>query len=212
MTMQSRQKFKIGDVVAYNPPRGIQHGVHMAEPLWFALTVPPQREKAAREFLRAREVYAFFPSETRCRTVRGRKVETERPSIPGHVYAKFIQPPQWDVMKERMRLITGVYAVHGRPVAIPRAVIRRLQGLTVEAEKLREARAELFQLNPGDQATLSSGVFEGFTVEVTSVSGGRVFWRTVTGQLLGRAVVGESNRTDLVKEGEDPDIASGVVL
>jgi transcription antitermination factor NusG len=162
------------------PRRGIVHGPEIA-PVWHALIVPPQKELAVREYLRARDIYAFFPSESRTRHIQGRKITTERPIVTQHVYAQFRQAPQWDVMKRTHRLITGVFGIGNRPIAIPRDIIRHLQGLTVEAEKLREARAEMLRVRAGDQATITEGPLTGFVVNVEDVRGGEVIWETLTG-------------------------------
>jgi transcription antitermination factor NusG len=199
--MMQYGNLKPGDCVPYTPPRGIQHGPETS-PTWHALTVPPQRERAAREFLRARDVYAFYPSEERTRFQRGRKITTERPMIAGQVYARFTKPPQWDVMKEKMRLITGVYSLDGWPVEIPPIIIRRLQGMTVEAEKLREAREELLRLRVGDKATVKDGPLGSFAVEITGTRNGRYLWRSLTGVMLGKPISGESVRDMLAKEEE----------
>lgn len=169
------------------PRRGIVHGPEIA-PVWHALVVPPQKELAVREYLRARDIYAFFPSTTSTRHINGRKIEREKPIVTQHVYAQFRQAPQWDVMKRTHRLITGVFGIGNRPIAIPRDIIRHLQGLTVEAERLREARAELLRVRAGDQATITQGPLAGFVVNVEDVKAGEVWFSFITGG-KGRASV-----------------------
>lgn len=172
--------------------RGITWGPEIP-PTWYALIVPPQKELATRKFLRAHDIYAFFPSQTVTRHVAGKRYDREKPIVTQHVYAQFRQAPQWDVMKERRRLITGVFAIGGRPIEIPRDIIRHLQGLTVEAEKLREARAEMMRVRAGDQATITDGPLAGFIVNVEDVKGGEAWFSFLTGG-RGRASIATLER------------------
>jgi transcription antitermination factor NusG len=140
-------------------------------PVWHCLLVAPQKEMATREHLRANGVYAFYPSREKRYTRQGKTIRIERPEVTGYVFAQFRQRPMWHVMKEKRRLITGVLGVNGVPVEINRDVIRHLQGLTLEAAKLEEARKEMFRVRPGDKATFAEGPLKGFVVEVTDVLG-----------------------------------------
>ena len=178
--MSAEGGYFIGQVVRHEPPRGIVAGPETA-PVWHALIVPPQKELAVRKYLRARDIYAFFPSETKVRHDRGKRIERERPIVARHVYAQFRQAPQWDVMKRRERLITGVYCNGAIPVVIPSEVIRHLQGLTVEAQRLKEARAEMLRVRAGDRATIAEGPLAGFMVDVTEVKGGVAWFEFLTG-------------------------------
>lgn len=175
------------------PRRGIVWGPEIA-PIWHALIVPPQKEMAVREYLRARDIYAFFPSQTITRHQNGRKIERECPIVTQHVYAQFRQAPQWDVMKRTHRLITNVYGINGKPMEIHRDIIRHLQGLTVEAERLREARAEMLRVRAGDKATITEGPLSGFIVNVEDVKDGEVWFSFITGG-KGRASVKTLERT-----------------
>ncbi len=170
----------IGQIVPYTAPRRIVSGPE-TPPIWHCLIVPPQKERAAREFLRKRDIFSFFPSEEITRVVAGKKRTIEKPMITQHVYAQFRQQPQWDVMKRVHRLITGVYCIGGKPVAIPRDVIRHLQGMTVEAERLRAAQAELMRIREGDTAEIVEGPLAGFSVSVVGTSNGEAWWEMVSG-------------------------------
>ncbi len=176
--------------------RGIVSGPDMP-PIWHALVVPPQKEIAVREYLRARGIYAFFPSETYTRHHAGKRIERERPIVTQHVYAQFRQQPQWDVMQRTHRLITGVYSIAGQPVAIHRDIIRHLQGLTVEAERLREARAEMLRIRKGDKATFTEGPFKGFFVEIEDVRGGEAWFHFITGGRGSTSVTALERRLDI---------------
>ena len=182
-----------GKIYPYIKPRGIVSGPDTA-PTWHALVVPPQKERATREYFRAQTMFAFYPSQAETRTIRGRRVEKERPIITQHVYVQFRQAPQWDVMKENRRLITGVYSIGADPVVIPSDIIRHLQGLTVEAERLKQARAELLRVRAGDRAKIKEGPLSGFTVDVERVSNGMAWFDFITGG-KGRAMV-----SDLVRD------------
>lgn len=162
-----------------HPPaivRGIVTGPD-TEPVWHCLIVAPQKERATREYFRARDIYAFYPSETRTRVIRGRRTETERPIITGHLYVKFRNAVNWDVMKAR-RLITGIYCRGNIPVEIPAPIIRHLQGLTVEAQRLEEARLEMLRVREGDRATIVSGPLAGLVVDVGQITGNEA-WLTI---------------------------------
>jgi transcription antitermination factor NusG len=173
------------------PALGITSGAPWP-PTWFCLTVAPQRERATREYLRAQGVYAFYPSREKIRHQHGKKRITEHPIVSGYVYAQFRAQPQWDEMKRVRRLITGVFCWGGVPVEIHPAVIRHLQGLTVEAERLREAKEAMAKAmreakmpKPGDQARVTEGPFAmpDFFVEVESVNAGRAWVNTVFGRM-----------------------------
>lgn len=172
--------YQLGQVLPWGRPRDIVAGPEI-RPTWFGMTVPPQKERAVREFLRRKGIYAFYPSEERKRFIRGKKHITEVPFVSGCVYAQFTQSPQWDVLKFKRRLITGVYARQGQPITIPRDIIRHMQGLTVEAEKLRKARLEMLRVRPGDKAKIVSGPLEGFLVDVDSVANGQAWFKFMTG-------------------------------
>ncbi len=164
MTYERGQTYPIG----YR--RDIVNGSAIA-PVWHALIVAPQRERKVREYLRARDVYAFFPSENIQRTIAGKRRDIERPIVTRIVFAQFRQAPQWDVMKDR-DVIQGVYCVGNVPIEIGATIIKRLQGLTVEAERLREEQAELLRVRPGDRARITSGPLNGFMVNVDALAGG----------------------------------------
>jgi transcription antitermination factor NusG len=157
------------------------------------LTVAPQKERATRDHLRRHDIVAFYPSVERKTVQFGKERVTERPIVGGYVYAMFRQQPQWDVLKRRERLITGVFCVNGKPVEIARDVIQHLRGLTVDAERLRMAREEMARQireakrpKPGDKARITEGPFSGFMVEVESVKGGAAW---ITGLLGGRIAI-----------------------
>jgi hypothetical protein len=57
-------------------------------------------------------------------------------------------------------------------------VIKHLQGLTVEAERLEAARAEMARVREGDTATILTGPLAGLVVEVGKITG-REAWLNI---------------------------------
>jgi len=173
--------YRIGQTHPVEGRRGITNETPIT-PTWYCLFCPPQKEIATRGHLRAHGVYAFFPSREKRWTVRGRTYRRELPEVTGYVFAQFKYEPQWDVMKETRRLITGVLG-GSFPYPIATEVIRHMQGLTVEAQKLEEARREMLRVREGDKARIVSGPLAGFIVDVRSVNGKEA---QVEGPLSGR--------------------------
>lgn len=184
--------YAFGATYPYTPPRGITYGPEIA-PVWHALIVKSGKERAVRDYLRLRDVFAFFPSEERARRQRGVMIVRECPMVSGQVYARFTQAPQWDVMKQQRRLILGVYANGEIPMSIPTQIIRHLQGMTVEAEALRAAQAEMLRIREGDRATINAGPLAGFAVDVESIRGG-VAWFTTLAGVKGSAHIAQLDR------------------
>lgn len=162
--------YRIGQTFPSAARRGIINDTAIA-PTWFCLFTAPQRELATRAHLRANGVYAFYPSREKRWTVEGRTIRREVPEVTGYVFAQFRHEPQWDVLKETRRLITGVLG-GSHPYPIHREVIRHLQGLTVEAIALEEARREMLRVREGDKARIADGPFKGFIVDVRGITGG----------------------------------------
>jgi len=174
--------YQIGDTLPPASPMGIMTGPEVS-PVWHCVITQPQGEAKSRAYFRARDVYAFYPSETRTRHIRGQKMEIERPYIPGHLYVQFRQQPQWHILKAR-RIIRGIFCRGNTPVAIHRDVIRHVQGLTVEAERLEAARAEMARIREGDTATIISGPLAGICVEVGQITGGEAWLNLPIGERI----------------------------
>ncbi len=165
--------YRIGQTIPLDAPRGITNATPI-DPTWYCLFVPPQREMATREHLRANGVYAFYPSREKRWTVKNRTFRREIPEVTGYVFGQFRFEPQWDVLKERRRLITGVLG-GSFPYPINRDVIRHMQGLTVEAQRLEEARREMLRVREGDKARIIDGPFKDFVVDVRAIKGRDAF-------------------------------------
>lgn len=183
-----------GQILPLDRARGITHGPEIM-PVWHALIVPPQKEKAAKEMLKKRGVFAFYPTREKVHFRNGKKITNVLPSISQVVYARFSQAPQWDVMKAR-RLITGMYAINGSPIVIPPAIIRQVQGLQAAEEELEAAKMELARIKEGDKIRIGVGPFENFCVEVDSTAQGRLWWNLIIG---GKRVSGSSSVDQVVK-------------
>lgn len=171
---------RVGDAIPLDRHRGLVAGPLMAEAVWYALVVPPMREAAARAALRAAGVYAFLPEREKSWRVRGRTVRRKFPIVSGIVYARFDRAPQWDVLRDR-RLITGFIASGDMPVAIPRELIRRIQGLAADIEALEAAKREMVRIREGDTAEITEGPFAGMAVSITRTAQGRAWFETATG-------------------------------
>lgn len=178
MNAMINSTYRLGDIHPAAAVRDIITETPMP-PTWHCLIVRPQSESKTRAYFDAKGMASFYPSQNYTRHMRGKKIQLERPLITQHVYVQFRSGVNWDVLKVR-RLITGVYCRGNIPVAIPADVIKHLQGLTVEAERLKAARAEMLRVRPGDQARIISGPLSGLIVDVGEITG-KEAWLTSFG-------------------------------
>lgn len=187
--------YSLGQQLPPSKERGLMLGE--AAPTWYILQVAPQRERATVQYLKQQKIYSFYPDEKKVKVVKGKRRETSRPIVSGYVYAKFQGKPQWDVLKAR-RLITSVVSVGGVPFIVPQPIIKRMQGLTVEVQDLREARREaerqLYQLSEGDMGEIMSGPFKGALVQIGAVGKNQVEWSNAL--IKGKAEIGVIRRVD----------------
>lgn len=184
--------YHIGQRLPLEAPMQIMTGPEII-PVWYALVVPPQKERAAVEYLRRRDVFAFYPKQEKVRHQRGKRITREIPIISRIIYARFGQRPQFHALKAR-RLISGVMARGDQPIEIPSDQIRAIQGLSVELERLKAARAAMMQVRVGDRVKIEDGPLAGFLVDVRAIREGRVWWETITG------IKGASDLGALVKD------------
>lgn len=208
--------YQIGQKMPYIAPRGLT-GEELEKSRWHALRVAPGQEKAKAEMLKAEGIHAFFPTEERQRWRHGQKIVREHPTVTQIVYAKFRQVPHWDVLRER-RIITGVFCNGGRPIILPGEVIRSIQGLPTRAELLRQAKAEMLALRPGDRAELIDGPLAGIVVEVETVRDRRVWWAGLFGRgssdlamMSGRMEPISVERVTRLAEEKGPEFAEACV-
>lgn len=163
--------YEIGQEFPHTPSRGVV--TEGRDVQWVILNVQSGTEKAVVAKLKKERIYSFYPKETLTRHIRGQKVEMEKPIVAGYVFTRFRGNPQWDVLKGR-RLILDMVTVQGEPFLVPKQTIRRLLGLTVRAEEMRQEREEmersLFDVKPGEDAILVTGPFKDLVVKVLQVS------------------------------------------
>lgn len=185
--------YHIGQILQMDLKRGIL-GDALGTPIWNAIVVPPMKERATVERLKAKGCFAFFPSLEKSHIIRGKRIVREYPQITRIIYAKFKHKPNYDVMRAR-GLIHGVFSVGDRPINIPSEIVRRLQGLPSRVAALQQAREELQRLIRGDTAQLTEGPLAGHFVQVEGIApDGRIMWSAA-------AMRGASSAGMLAKEG-----------
>ena len=166
----------IGDTLPpASPPRYFGDEI---TPRWHCVITPPSPKfhTDCRQFLRDAGMYAFFPSEERVRVAHGKAVTTEAPMLPGYVFAQFKREPRW-YLWHRLKWFARVFRIGDRPYVFDYSQIRHLQGLTVDADRLREAQdamqaAAIAAARPiaGQPARVISGPFAGQTVTPSSIT------------------------------------------
>lgn len=151
-------------------------------PRWHCVITPPEAKHhaACRAFFRAENMFAFFPSEERSRESRGRRYTREAPMVPGYVFAQCLREPLWHLWRDH-DWFAGVFKIGVQPYSFAYAQIRHLQGLTVDAERLRRAQAAMqaevdAAMRPvaGQPARFVAGPLAGSTVTPESIVGNEV--------------------------------------
>lgn len=149
------------------------------QPRWHCVVTPPGRTAHAdcRAWIKASGMFAFFPSSEQTRMTRGRRYTTEHPELPGYVFARFLREPMWHLWTNH-RWFVRVFKIGETPYQFDYAQIRHLQGLTVDAERLRRAQdamqAELDAATrpvANTPAMIVSGPLAGSTVTPQSIVG-----------------------------------------
>lgn len=169
---------QIGDPWPFRSSRGIVGDP--CEPVWHALITAPQQEAKRAGQLKNAGVTIRYPTVTKTRHINGTKREIIQPMISQIIYAQFSYTPQWDVMRDR-KIITGVFARDGQPIALTPDDVARVMGLPTEAERIEAERIEAERPRVGERAKISGGPFDGFFVDVERVAHGRVWWSYVGG-------------------------------
>ena len=149
------------------------------EPRWHCVVTAPGTIAHAdcRAFIRDAGMFAFFPSEERSRSRRGRTYITEVPMVPGYVFAQFLRDPMWHLWPNH-KWFLRVFKIGERPYNFAYAQIRHLQGLTVDAERLRSANAAMeAEIAAASRpvanapAAIVAGPLSGNTVRVDAIDG-----------------------------------------
>ena len=169
--------YTIGQIISTPPSRLDPFGA-ACKPVWHCI-IPkptPKAHEEGRAFFRAANMHAFYPSQERLTRAK-KPLPREVPLLPGYLFAQCLRAPLWHVIKSE-RWCRDVFKVGDAPVAFPYAMIRHLQGMTVEAEKLERAKCQMADdmrsaMRPieGQAARFVSGPFEGHVVTVESIAG-----------------------------------------
>ena len=146
-------------------------------PAWYCILPKPTTKQhvEGRQFFRSHNMHSFFPSEEQQRGKPKDRRAVEVAIMPGYLFTQILRWPNWDVIR-REDWCSGVFKIGETPVVFPYPIIRHLQGMTVEAEKLRRAQDELsLQMieaarpQAGKPARFMSGPLQGVVVDVESV-------------------------------------------
>lgn len=141
--MTQYRNLKPGDVVPLTWRRPF---TGECEPAWWVLVTGRQHRAmdAASDWLRRYCDDAWYPVAARFEEVerngRKQRIRTERPIIPGLVFALTGQWPQWDVLSEQRGIRPMLIGI--RPVVITDAVMAQMAQVPQRIEDLRRAVAE----------------------------------------------------------------------
>lgn len=153
-----------------------------AAPKHYVLTTPPQRERAAEDYLHRIGVQCFVPKEViECR-LRGRgaylKPAASRivPMLRGYVFVRLAEA--WmitDILHHQSRsqrpVLTGYLASNGAPAAVPDTAmetLRMLDGRSIE----RGFKPRVFR--PGEVVKVGVGPMADLDARITAVRGEKV--------------------------------------
>ena len=151
-------------------------------PTWTIMQVRSNTEAMNRAKLADFGVYSFFPGRKVKRHRFGKSWDVERAEVTGYLFALFKHVPIGDNMRERLRGFHGFVTRGGVIVTLPPDVVKRLHGLSLDAQAAEAARREADKLRPGDMARFLTGVLAGHTVEVQNIG------KVVTVLLDGRPI------------------------
>lgn len=175
--------YQIGQIVPDARPRPAVLGEVLTRPVWHILRVVSGAEAVASDKLRDLGVHCCYPVEDRERVDCGKTIRWQVPTVPGYVFAKFSQAPNWSELRRR-RMIVGMVCRETPWGPVPyRATeddVRTFMGLPTVAEEVEAARRAALQVRPGDQARVLVGEDLAMAVTVLSVRDGRVFWEAGT--------------------------------
>jgi transcription antitermination factor NusG len=155
-------------------------------PTWVIANVRSNCEAMNRRAFADFGIYSFFPGRKTQRHRFGKTWTVERAEVPGYLFVKLDRVPNADRMRERLKGFYGFTTRNGQIVTVHPAIIKRLHGLSVEAQELEQARQDMLRVREGDIARFLTGALQGHTVEVQSIG------NVVTVLLDGREV-----KTDL---------------
>lgn len=136
---------------------------------WVIASVRAQSMTTIRTKLHAEGIYSFFPGRNVQRHRFGKTWVVERAEVPGYLFTKLHRVPNGDMWRERLPGFYGFVMERGRIVTVHPAIIKRLHGLSVEAQELEAARKDMFRVREGDMARFITGALAGHLVEVESI-------------------------------------------
>jgi transcription antitermination factor NusG len=159
------------------------------EPLWYALTVKPNHERAAAQALESKELETFVPMYRSRRRWSDRIKELELPLFAGYVFCRFRSA-------ERARILStpGVNSVVGfgnRPAPVDDGEIRAVR--TLVASGLPVGPWPFLRV--GERVRVNAGPLCGVEGILTQVKDA---WRVVVSiELLQRSIAAEVDRDAL---------------
>jgi transcription termination/antitermination protein NusG len=159
------------------------------DPLWYALTVKPNHERAAAQALESKALETLLPLYRSRRRWSDRIQELDLPLFAGYVFCRFSGT-------ERARILStpGVRSVVGfgnRPTAVEDAEIRALQTLVASGQPVGPWPF----LRVGERVRVEAGPLCGVEGILTQVKDA---WRVVVSiELLQRSIAAEVDRDSL---------------
>jgi len=172
--------YHIGQILDPSPRQAEPFGAEMRM-AWVCVhpKPSPKAHQLGRAFFREANFSVFYPSKERAVKGKGdrKRDAVEVPILPGYLFVQMQREPHWHVIK-REKWFAGVFKIGETVIEFPYVVIRHLQGMTVDAERLARANAELQRQMieaampvAGQQACFVAGPFAGQVVTVESVTG-----------------------------------------
>ena len=138
-------------------------------PTWAIASVRAQSMGTIRDKLHAEGIYSFFPSRRVQRHRCGRTWTVERAEVTGYLFTRLTHVPNGDAWRERLAGFYGFVMERGQIVTVHPAIIKRLHGMSVEAQELEAARKDMFRVREGDMARFITGALAGHLVEVQNI-------------------------------------------
>jgi hypothetical protein len=156
-------------------------------PLWFVLIVPPQGELTATAWLARNGVTeAWHPTEmiyVRNRFKPGKRIPKIKPIATGYLFTRLHRRPVWPWLFEQSRgKITDVMRIGECPVALRDDDLMRMEELPERLQAMRQAAIEAATIRPGDVATITGGLMDGWTITVDAIKGGVAYFSAPTGR------------------------------
>jgi transcriptional antiterminator RfaH len=132
---------------------------------WFVVAVWGNSEKTAAKDIEDMGFGIFYPTETRQKLRRGRKVMSTDPVFPGYLFVHFDRErDEWGAIND-VDGVVGILKNGVFPSRIPDLVIDRLMNM-VAAGAFETAS----KLNGGDTVEITEGHFAGLLAKVKSAS------------------------------------------